>query len=438
MQKIIIDNFRQIKHAEIEVKDFLLFIGEQASGKSTIAKLIYFFKSLKRDYVDIVSSPNEIIHEALIHQIQDKFAMYFGYASKLDKEMSITYYYDVNSEAYLKLGKANALYIKFEEKFWNSLLQEGKALRKSIMKSEKMQLSSRFVSQKFNDSRKQALEKKVNKLFHDAKECLFIPAGRNITVSYPEQFQLLFFGELKYPSMQMKEINTIDINLIKTFVSYSKFLADYFASPREDETAFGVVLNNIIHQILHGDYKNENGQEKIVFSDKEYVPLNVASSGQQESIRLIQDAMYIYQEQIEASRIIEEPEAHLFPRAQQIMIELLLLVANKTQSQIILTTHSPHVLAEFNNLLYCTKVLKEHPEKKTEIEHLFGVSPLDPSKRELLSLDPSKFQAYSLHVGDDQYCKSILDENTCLIGENTIDQSSEKINDDFDNLYQMM
>jgi dephospho-CoA kinase len=49
MQKIIINNFGAIKDAEIEVKKILVLIGEQASGKSTIAKLIYFFKSLKDD-----------------------------------------------------------------------------------------------------------------------------------------------------------------------------------------------------------------------------------------------------------------------------------------------------------------------------------------------------------------------------------------------------
>ena len=49
MQKIIIDRFKQISHAEIELRDFLFLIGEQASGKSTIAKLIYFFKSLKQE-----------------------------------------------------------------------------------------------------------------------------------------------------------------------------------------------------------------------------------------------------------------------------------------------------------------------------------------------------------------------------------------------------
>ncbi|MFM7369400.1 MAG: AAA family ATPase, partial [Sphaerospermopsis kisseleviana] len=49
MQKIIIKNFGAIEYAEIEVRKVLVLIGEQASGKSTIAKLIYFFKSLRDD-----------------------------------------------------------------------------------------------------------------------------------------------------------------------------------------------------------------------------------------------------------------------------------------------------------------------------------------------------------------------------------------------------
>ncbi|MFM6897688.1 MAG: AAA family ATPase, partial [Microcystis panniformis] len=49
MQKIVIKNFGAIEYAEIEIKKVLVLIGEQASGKSTIAKLIYFFKSLKEN-----------------------------------------------------------------------------------------------------------------------------------------------------------------------------------------------------------------------------------------------------------------------------------------------------------------------------------------------------------------------------------------------------
>ncbi|MEM7657450.1 MAG: AAA family ATPase, partial [Bacteroidota bacterium] len=45
MQKIIVRNFGPIREAEVEIKPLTVLIGEQASGKSTIAKLVYFFKS---------------------------------------------------------------------------------------------------------------------------------------------------------------------------------------------------------------------------------------------------------------------------------------------------------------------------------------------------------------------------------------------------------
>lgn len=47
MQKLMIKSqFMGVKPCEIELRRFLLLIGEQASGKSTIAKLSYFFQTL--------------------------------------------------------------------------------------------------------------------------------------------------------------------------------------------------------------------------------------------------------------------------------------------------------------------------------------------------------------------------------------------------------
>ena len=46
MQIIEINNFGPVKNARIELHRLTVLIGEQASGKSTIAKLIYFFKSI--------------------------------------------------------------------------------------------------------------------------------------------------------------------------------------------------------------------------------------------------------------------------------------------------------------------------------------------------------------------------------------------------------
>lgn len=47
MQKIIIKYLGPVRELEMEIKDFNLFIGEQATGKSTVAKAIYFFRIIK-------------------------------------------------------------------------------------------------------------------------------------------------------------------------------------------------------------------------------------------------------------------------------------------------------------------------------------------------------------------------------------------------------
>lgn len=52
-EKIIIKNFGPLKQLELDLKEIMVFIGPQASGKSTIAKLIHFFK-----YVTSVSCSN--------------------------------------------------------------------------------------------------------------------------------------------------------------------------------------------------------------------------------------------------------------------------------------------------------------------------------------------------------------------------------------------
>lgn len=47
MQKIMIHNLGPIVHCEMDIDDFIVCTGPQASGKSTVAKSIFFFKNLK-------------------------------------------------------------------------------------------------------------------------------------------------------------------------------------------------------------------------------------------------------------------------------------------------------------------------------------------------------------------------------------------------------
>lgn len=56
MRKLIIHNLGPIDDCELTYKLFTILTGEQASGKSTIAKALYYFRTVKDDMLEAVSS----------------------------------------------------------------------------------------------------------------------------------------------------------------------------------------------------------------------------------------------------------------------------------------------------------------------------------------------------------------------------------------------
>ena len=438
MQKIEVKNFRQISYACIDLRDLIFIIGEQACGKSTVVKLIYFCKSLKQDFVDILSHGD--VHNAkeaqdrLIKTIQDKFAVYFGYTSSLASDFSVKFSFSDEEDDYIHLFKAKSLQVKFSDNMWQNIYLQSQAYLSRVKKHNIQSYPSFQLQEKANGTLNAYLIDIAAEVFHDRRSALFFPAGRNITVSYPEQFQLLFFGSMNVPmNAKTAERNTVDMKLMKEFFSYSKFLVDYFSDQRHNINPSSPFLSAVadrINLILHGKYKNSSGNERIIYDKDGHVPLNIASSGQQESIRIIQDLVYLLNEKESACRIIEEPETHLFPAAQAALIQLMAMIANYTGSQFIVTTHSPFVMAAFNNLLYYRKVVTSNESVKASVDEHFHVVDV-----KYYGVSPESFQAYALSTSSDSYCKSIFDSETQMIGENYIDEASEVLYGDFDYLY---
>ena len=128
MQKIIIKNFGPVKDAEIEIKKIMLLIGEQASGKSTIAKLIYFFKTLKEDVLKSIFQSSESsdfdIEIGLINLAQKRFDVLFASLSSLP-DFEIEFYYSIEKNKYLRLrnDKKKYLNVQLSKDFFNDKLE---------------------------------------------------------------------------------------------------------------------------------------------------------------------------------------------------------------------------------------------------------------------------------------------------------------------------
>lgn len=100
MEKIIIRNFGPIKNIEFNLdKQFNVVIGEQATGKSTLAKCIYFFK----DAISVMSRMLVAQSEKLmnmtaenilqVYYISVKNLFYLSFGRYTYNENSKIYYY---------------------------------------------------------------------------------------------------------------------------------------------------------------------------------------------------------------------------------------------------------------------------------------------------------------------------------------------------------
>ncbi|MDR1919268.1 MAG: ATP-binding protein [Tannerellaceae bacterium] len=455
MQKIVIRNFGPITEAEIELKKSVVLIGEQASGKSTIAKLIYYFKSLREDlFNQIYNQSLESISfkldyvQSLVSPSREKFYDFFGSTSHM-RDFDITFYYNVeqNKSLHLTLTKGKKLHPKFSDEFHlRELSEQIRGIRNLLPEHVNEKNISEVLV--FNQEKIKYAERLSN-LFKDVFCCkqddnLFIVAGRNATVGYSDSFekQFLIDTQIQYEKSYKKKQQTIDETLMLDFMDrvvnikglFKKF-GDFNSYLNITDSTRKAELKTVIgkiDEILKGKYQIDAFGEKIVFDadTNEQVYLSNASSGQQEVIRILQDIFFTMAQNKNVLRIVEEPEAHLFPLAQKRVIELLVQMAKQNENnQLIITTHSPYVLTVFNNLLFAQRVIDKNPDSEKKVSQIIG-------KESRLAC--SDFSAYVLRDNKGRMlAESIVDAATGMIDQNYLDTVSEILSNEFNNLYRI-
>ena len=429
MQKIEIRNFGPIKELNLDIKDFSIFIGPQASGKSTIAKTIFFFKSLNDDLVKyfIESVEKSDFSKSIgtyAKSIRQKYLDYFGSSTHLNG-LHLKYYYTEKIWISITI-ETNHKYItpNFSEQFkddFKNLVKEAIEFSSFLGQRNPSLLTSKDLLQIDSEKRKFVfyIKEKCNFIFQEDRELIFIPAGRSLLATLSDQLQFINPRNLDFLMRTFLD----KINIVRPI--FNKSLSDIIKERRlltqyEIDYNKTKLADEIISKILRGKYQYDKDGEKIFYETNKYVKLNFSSSGQQESLWILLLLFIIILEKQNVFIVIEEPEAHLFPEAQKEISNLIALMSNVENSQVIITTHSPYILASLNNLILANKVGSEN---------------INVEKRINKNLWINRDKVYAALVTKGQV-KDIIDNELNIIQQENIDSVSGTINDEFDFLFQ--
>ncbi|WP_430467677.1 AAA family ATPase [Winogradskyella ouciana] len=444
--KLRVKNFGPIAEVNLDLRNVNVIIGSQASGKSTLAKLYALCKSPSsfitddsREYQEfrLYYERNEIKN---IESIRFKEALkelnilsFLNSKSYIEYDSSIHYFKYSNGKISFNWKLSfDRSEINTIDDLYNFISEYGKlnTFFNYMMALDVYEKINPDKSSKNNDHVSEAIRLvnehdllkyiKKNKLDFD-----FLKKTIRSNFRYCEL--KLLDKTLYIPAERIIApiIKGASLNLQKNKVPIPSHILNFAA---EYENAQIDVLD-LSFLGVDSRYKNVNGIDKIYLSKRKSLLLSEAATGFQSIVPLILTVLshsdkYGYSN---PSFVIEEPEISLYPKAQY---ELIKYLESKRKDGSLdttyihtYTTHSPYVLASFNNMLYAYKRHKELGESKNH-----ELSKIMPKSN---WLNPENFNAYSLKNGK---AVKIFNRKVGLIDDNIIDDVTDYMNDDFDRI----
>ena len=417
MAYIQLRKFGPVFECQMEVRPFTVLTGPQASGKSTIAKAIFFFRTVAQDFIDQIQTRTreDVYHTTfendLKKRLRSKFLQMFGSSWSMPLDMGLHYEYSKGVAIDLCL-KSNAIasvrnFIDFS--FSDAILEFIKQYED-------------YTERGWDEDSWQKLQQEIQALFSDGYDTIYIPAGRSLATLLTDQLMPLLSSEGRSLDFCMQSY-VQKISSIRPQIGGG--LSDLLDSVlhttqlRVNQDALRR-LTKLMQGVLHARYVYDRGEEKLFFDEDRYVKINFASSGQQESVWVFNLLYFHLVKNRKIFLIMEEPEAHLYPDSQKRMAEAIGLFAHEG-NQVLVTTHSPYILGQFNNMLYAGE-LQERAGERYEQQLHDVLHPLS-----YLSFAETR----AVHVHDGTVEDAVRNG---LICNELIDDASKEINEETDAL----
>ncbi|MDY4649133.1 MAG: hypothetical protein SO542_00855 [Muribaculaceae bacterium] len=394
-ERIIVRSFGPVKDLDIILKKVTLFIGDQGTGKSCVAKLFSTFKWMEKVLCQKKYKPSY-------------FEQYNRFKTKLCAYHRIETF--INRDSYIRY--VGDLYEFLYENGNFSIIDKCRDI-KGIAKIMYVPAERSIVSVAENKS-------KLLKELPDSSET-FSDEFVNAKKYFQSGYNLPFEG-LRFEYDNLNDTGWIRGNDYKV---------------RLTNASSGIQSSLpmcIVSEYLSSKISNKE-EIKLSKEEKDKLEKRVAEIMQNdeysESIKdmMIRQLSYVnrYNQFI---NIVEEPELNLFPRSQmQTLCSLISNNASSDENMLVFTTHSPYSLAIINTMIMGAKAYANaDEEQKNQIETIL------PTRYQIHEDD---IAAYRLSSCDANYCQSIINANTGLISKNELDSASDDIMRIFNSLYQL-
>lgn len=423
MHRLTIEKLGPIQHCQLPIRQYTVLTGFQAAGKSTVAKAIYFFRTLKDDIYQLIQLQeySELIYGLKYAPYQEdtkqytfrgdfesfvrnKFLSTFGSSYSMDKAMRLRYQYKDDVEITISLAESH-----------NSLTPNFVWVEYSLCIRE-------FLSNSRQANNREALRRELDTLFDDPYETVYIPAGRSVLTVLGSQFNY-FYSTMDDAQKRLLDACTRDylervMRLRPQFANGLEGLAEGKIVLKEKQELYREALA-LVGQILKGKYTAADGEERIWVDNNHYVKINFASSGQQEIVWILNLLVYYLLTDQPVFFIIEEPESNLFPESQKLVVELISMIAGAGNA-VLLTTHSPYVLGTVNNLLYADTVRKYSLQKTAQV---------------ISRCKWIKSKSCTAMFMKNGHAEDCMDQELMQIDNSLLDQISRGINEEYDVLF---
>jgi hypothetical protein len=381
-EQLVIRDFGPIRQARIEVGALTVFVGQQATGKSLAAQLLYFFRAIE----DLLPpDPAGLIDEVAL----------------------------VTSALNWWLGANPAMYMTSETILeWMTDRPAAETVCAIEWRQDGLHLNDVLrgrVARWRESGRERVAARSLLNGYWDCPAQVYIPAGRALYSFLPPYALVRRLPVEQWPG----HIRTFYETLGAAVQYLWRIENQSFSLDAAPEAAF---VRARMESVIRGRLRYGPDTVLLDIGRARLQPTTIAA-GQME----IWPFWAILEAGLKSGKLgfneayFEEPEAHLHPGAQRNVMEVVAYLVRR-QRRFLLTTHSPYILYAMNNFLLAHKVLG-------------AGRPLPLGFPVETELRPEQVSAY--RFSPDGEIHSIMDKDVGLIDEEELDRVAEELGTTF-------